>query len=67
MAQTSSRKRQRDADDTGDKPSHWAEKTSPVSDNCLDVGDSDEHEEDKIKLIADGGKGRVLVSVYCIL
>ena len=67
MAKTSSRKQQRDADNTGAKPSHWAQKTSPVSDDRLEVGDSDDHEEDRIKLVADGEKGRVVVLVYCIL
>lgn len=40
---------------------------SPVLDNCLEVADLDEHEEYKIKLIADSGKERVIILVYCII
>lgn len=33
----------------------------------MEIEDSDKHKTNKIKLVADGGKRRVVVLVYCIL
>ena len=49
------------------RPSHCARKISPVSDDCLEVRDLDEHEEYRIKHVTDDGKRPIVVLVYCIL
>ena len=67
MAGILSCKRQRHANNTRAKLSYWAQKISPVVDHCLEIRDLDEHDEYKIKFVADGGKGPVVVLVYYIL
>lgn len=67
MAKTSSYKQQCNADNTEARLSYWAWKILLVSGYYLNVGDSDKHEKDKIKLVANDKKKLVIISVYCIL
>lgn len=67
MAETSSRKREGNANNSEAKSSHWAHKKSLISHDWLEIGDSYKHKEKKIKLVADNGKKCIVVSVYCIL
>lgn len=67
MAETASYERQHNIDDTRARPSYWAWKRSSGLDNWSEVWNLDEHEDDKIKLIADNRKRYVVVLVYYIL
>lgn len=50
MAETSSREKQRNADNIKNSLFHLTQKKSLVSEDWSEIGDSDEHEEDEKKL-----------------